>query len=166
MVRGFTPRFVIGKYELGLSFGKIQKLLLAQYQLDVSRGVLSEIVSRTAKKFGNAYEDIKSMLLEQSHLHADETGWRVNGNNHWLWSFSNDDVSFYKIDPTRSQDVVKNVLGEVFRGVLITDFYGAYNKIDCQKQKSLVPAHTTYVEATWISKASGPKTQRNHPIRP
>ena len=123
------------KYELGLSFGKITKLLLEQYNMKISRGVLSEIVSRTAKKFEYAYEDIKSMLLEQNHLHADETGWRVNGNNHWLWSFSNDEVSFYKIDPTRSQAVVKNVLGEVFRGVLITDFYGAYNKIDCQKQK-------------------------------
>ena len=126
------------KYELGLSFGKIRKLLSDQYNMEISRGVLSEIVSRTARKFEGAYEDIKSMLLEQKHLHADETGWRVNGNNHWLWSFSNEDVSFYKIDQARSQAVVKNVLGEVFRGVLVTDFYGAYNKIDCQKQKCWV----------------------------
>lgn len=123
------------KYELGLSFEKIQKLLLSQHQLDVSRGVLSAMVSRTAQKFKGCYEDIQSMLSQQGHLHADETGWRVNGNNHWLWSFSNEDVSFYKIDPTRSQAVVKNVLGEVYSGVLVTDFYGAYNQIDCAKQK-------------------------------
>jgi len=123
------------KYELGLTFGKIQKLLLDQYNMEISRGVLSEMITRTAKKFENAYEDLKTMLMDQNHLHADETGWRVDGNNHWLWSFSNNDVSFYQIDPTRSQEVVTNVLGEVFRGVLVTDFYGAYNKIDCAKQK-------------------------------
>lgn len=123
------------KFDLGLTFGKIQKLLRDQFNLDVSRGILSEMISRTAKKFESAYEDIKTLLLEQDYLHADETGWRVDGNNHWLWSFSSDNISFYKIDPTRSQDVVENVLGEVFQGVLITDFYAAYNKIECTKQK-------------------------------
>ncbi len=131
----FHAQVCYWKYELGLSFGKITNLLSDQYGMEISRGVLSEIISRTARKFEGAYEDIKSVLSEQGHLHADETGWRVNGNSHWLWSFSNDDVSFYKIDQTRSQDVVKNVLGEVFRGVLVSDFYAAYNKIDCQKQK-------------------------------
>jgi transposase len=53
----------------------------------------------------------------------------------WLWSFSNQDVSVYTIDPTRSQGVVEEILGEVFSGVLCSDFYGAYHKIESVKQK-------------------------------
>jgi len=71
-------------------------------------------------------------------LHADETGWRQDGRNFWLWSFTNDYLSFYSIDKSRSQAVVRRILGETFDGVLITDFYGGYNAIECAKQKCWV----------------------------
>ena len=74
-------------------------------------------------------------MRQQDHLHVDETGWRLDGKNGWLWSFSNQDVSVYTIDPSRGQCVVEDVLGEVFAGVLCSDFYGAYHKIDSAKQK-------------------------------
>jgi transposase len=123
------------KFDLGLTLPKIAKLLKDQYTLELSTGQLSEIISRTAEKFTAAYEDLKTSLLDQAHLHVDETSWRLDGKNAWLWSFSNADVSFYTIDPTRAQGVVEEVLGQVFAGVLCSDFYGAYHKIECKKQK-------------------------------
>jgi hypothetical protein len=59
----------------------------------------------------------------------------MDGKNAWLWSFSNQDVSFYTIDPSRGQSVLEDILGEVFGGVLCSDFYGAYHKIESEKQK-------------------------------
>jgi transposase len=123
------------KYSLGLTLLKIQKLLREQYNLELSTGQLSEIITRTAKKFADGYEDLKTSLHDQSHLHVDETGWRLDGRNAWLWSFSNQDVSVYVIDPSRGQGVVEEILGEVFGGVLCSDFYGAYHKINADKQK-------------------------------
>jgi transposase len=123
------------KYSLGLTLLKIQKLLMDQYSLHLSTGQVSEIISRTASKFADAYDDLKTSLHDQSHLHVDETGWRIDGKNAWLWSFSNQDVSIYTIDPSRGQGVVEEVLGEVFGGVLCSDFYGAYHRIQCAKQK-------------------------------
>lgn len=123
------------KYSLGLSLLKIQKLLTEQYGLNLSTGQLSEIITRSAKKFEDAYDDLKTSLHDQSHLHVDETGWRLDGKNGWLWSFSNQDVSFYTIDPSRGQGVVEEILGEVFGGVLCSDFYGVYHKIESEKQK-------------------------------
>jgi hypothetical protein len=120
---------------MGLTLGKIHKLLWDQYGLDISTGVLSEMVTRAAKKFKSGYEDLKTQLSDEKHLHADESGWRCMGDNHWLWSFSNDKMSFYKIDRSRSQQVVEELLGKSYSGVLISDFYGAYNKLQCQKQK-------------------------------
>lgn len=126
------------KYSLGLTLLKIQKLLMNQYELNISTGQLSEILSRSANKFEDAYAELKTKLREQDHLHVDETGWRVEGKNAWLWSFSNEDISVYTIGDSRGQDVVEEVLGEVFGGVLCSDFYGSYQKIKSLKQKCWV----------------------------
>ena len=126
------------KYGLGLTLGKIRTLLIAQYDLEISTGVISGILTRTSSWLEDTYEEIKTSLGEQSHLHADETGWRQDGRNFWLWSFTNDYLSFCTIEKSRSQEVVKRVLGETFDGVLITDFYGSYNAIDCVKQRCWV----------------------------
>lgn len=122
-------------FSLSLTFGKIEKLLFEQYRLKISRGQLSELVTRSAMEFNGAYEDLKTSLLDQPHLYADETGWRNDGDNWWLWSFSNNDVSCYVIDKSRGGKIVRNVLGDSYSGVLSSDFYGAYNGIVCEKQK-------------------------------
>lgn len=123
------------KYQMGLTLGKISRLLFEQYGLSISTGQIAELLNRSAKEFAGQYEAIEMSLPEAAHLHADETGWRVDGDNRWLWSFSNDSLSYYRIEAGRGQKVVDAVLGGRFDGVLITDCYSAYNKIDCMKQK-------------------------------
>jgi transposase len=123
------------KFDLGLTLGKIQRMLTSQYDLLISTGVLSEMVTRCGQKFKSEYIEMKTNLTKTSHLHADETGWRNGGNSEWLWSFSNDKVSVYMIVPSRAQKVVKDVLGDAYGGILVSDFYGGYNKISCRKQK-------------------------------
>jgi transposase len=123
------------KFDLGMTLGKIQRLISDRYDLNISTGVLSEMINRTASHFKPEYERNKSNLKRTSHLHADETGWRNGGNNEWLWSFSNENVSVFVIVPSRAQKVVKDVLGDEYGGTLVSDFYGGYNRISCKKQR-------------------------------
>lgn len=123
------------KFNLGLTLGKIAKGLKNQYGLLLSTGQISEILSRGGREFNETYEDLKAMLPDEAHLHADETGWRVSGKNHWLWSFSNERISVYTIAKSRAQKVVEEHLGKSFDGILVSDFYGAYNKLKARKQK-------------------------------
>lgn len=123
------------KFDLGMTLGKIQRLLMSQYSLKISTGVISEMITRCGNKFKSEYNQMKENLKKTSHLHADETGWRNGGISEWLWSFSNENTSVYVIVPSRAQKVVKDILGDVYNGVLVSDFYGAYNKIICKKQK-------------------------------
>jgi len=51
--------------------------------------------------------------------HADETGWKINGVNHWLWAFVNEMWAYYQIDRSRGSKVVKAVLGNPVPGVLV-----------------------------------------------
>ena len=66
------------------------------------------------------YEEIGNAARTSAVLHADETGWRVNGKTYWLWCFTNQDVTYYVIDRSRASPVV------------LRFFKKAYDGIDCR----------------------------------
>jgi len=84
------------------------------------------------------YEQLKQSLPQKPFTHADETGWRKDGVNHWLWCFAAPGTVVYLIDRRRSGKVVTSVLGTQYAGVLISDFLAAYNRIKSRKQRCLV----------------------------
>ncbi len=84
------------------------------------------------------YEQIKRSLPTKPFNHVDETGWRKEGVNQWLWCFAGPGAVFYLIDPRREGKVVTSVLGKKYSGVLISDFLASYNKIKSRKQRCLV----------------------------
>jgi hypothetical protein len=129
-----------------LPFRTIGLLLWVQYRLKVSVGELVEIVHSTAERGKKEAEAALHQVLASPVVHADETGWRENGRNGWLWSFSTPESSerplrYFHYDPSRSKAVVQSVLGiedetpssetpsseKAFEGVLVTDFYAAYS---------------------------------------
>ena len=81
------------KFGLGVTLQKIQALLWELMGLRISTGVLSEMVSRTGERLAPSYDELVAVLREQSVLYADESGWRVDGVNHYLWVFTNDDLA-------------------------------------------------------------------------
>lgn len=135
----YGPRLhaIIGywKFSMGLTLPKIQEMLIDQYQLKIATGQLSAILNRAAQYWGSIYEGLKQSLKSEKNLNADETGWRNDGVNHWLWSFSNDNVSYYTINRSRGSKVVKETLGDEFGGILSSDFYSSYAQIKSKKQK-------------------------------
>ncbi len=104
----------------------IQRLLKSLYGLHLSRGEISEILHAVARRGRGLYEQLKEAARGSPHVHADETSWRENGKNHWLWSFSTPDVRLLVEDPSRSHHVPERVLGERYRGILCSDFFSAY----------------------------------------
>lgn len=126
------------KFGLGLSLEKIQSLFHEFYGLNIASGTLSEMLSRLGEQMKPAYDILHEGILGAKVLNGDETGWRVDGINHWLWSFSCSTFVYYHIDRSRGQQVVSLVLGESFAGVLVSDFYNAYNLICALKQKCWV----------------------------
>lgn len=71
-------------------------------------------------------------------LNIDETGWKNNGENRWLWKFTDQDVSINQIMKGRGQKDLESVLGKIFGGRIISDFLSAYNAIEAKaKQRCL-----------------------------
>ena len=71
-------------------------------------------------------------------VYADETGWRTDGKNGWLWAVATPTQTVYHINKSRSGAVIEELLGKAFGGTLVSDFYSAYSKMNCKKQKCLV----------------------------
>lgn len=116
-------------YWVGMSVRNIVKLLATFWSFDVSPGGLTQAWINLAATLRPIYDDIGEQIKNTAVLHADETGWRISGITHWLWCFATDKLCYFVIDKSRGSPVIKRVLGKLFEGVLICDFWGAYNKI-------------------------------------
>lgn len=84
---------------------------------------------RLAGLLTTIYDEIGETIKEKGKLHSDETGWRVNGQTHWLWCFSDEENTYYQIERCRGSPVILEFLGKDFDGLLITDFSSAYNRV-------------------------------------
>jgi transposase len=126
-------------YGLGSTVSQIVETFNYHLQMPISQGGLVEMWHRLAKILTPWYEQLKKDALSSAVLHGDETGWRVNGRTHWLWCFGNCDVTYYMIDRSRGSPAIHEFFQEFFDGVLITDFWAAYNVARCaDRQMCLV----------------------------
>ncbi|MFC1601042.1 IS66 family transposase [Candidatus Sumerlaeota bacterium] len=127
-------------YGLGNSLGQIVQVFNALFQLPVSEGGLTQMWQRLAKVLEPWYDEIITEAAGSAVLHADETGWRVNGKTHWLWCFTQPSLTCYLIDESRGSKVLTEFLGECFEGILVSDFFSAYSAIK-DEQRQVCFAH-------------------------
>ena len=73
------------------------------------------------------YERLRSALPQCEAVHLDETATKESGRNAWLWTAVTADFTVFTIRPTRSADVVRDLLGPSFGGVVTSDRYAAYD---------------------------------------
>jgi transposase len=122
----------------GISLGSLVVILYQLFNFKLSPGALAKAMQRLAQLLKPEYDAIGEKVKNSSVLHLDETGWRISGITHWLWCFTNQLYCYFVIDQSRGSAVIKRVLGEIFRGTLISDFWSAYNKFQAwAKQKCL-----------------------------
>ena len=95
--------------------------------LKISDGEIYNILTRLKDSFGDYYETLVKKMREASTKHIDETSWRNNGINNWMWIFINKEVALYIIQKQRSSDVPKKVLGNQKDKFITTDRFSAYN---------------------------------------
>ena len=68
-------------------------------------------------------------------VHADETGWREDGTPGFIWTISTPTACLFHRDPSRAGTVADALLGSDFPGILVSDFYAAYDHFEGRKQR-------------------------------
>ena len=117
-----------------LPIRSIQWYLCTVHQLRLSVGAIVSAIHQTAQQAQPAVAAILDRIRASPVVHADETGWRQNGNNGYVWTFSTPTERYF-LRRGRGKTVVDEVLGEEFAGVLVSDCYAAYHHYGGPKQR-------------------------------
>src|SRR5436305_9612909 len=110
------------------SYSTVRKFLRDVVRVTISRGELERIIGKVSRALERPYEELLDGLPDQARLNVDETGHKQNGQRQWTWCFRAGLYTLFKIDPTRGADVLDEVLGTEFDGVLGGDYFSAYRR--------------------------------------
>src|SRR5262249_45226478 len=102
-----------------------------------SLGLGSKFKADTAVLLNGTYETILQKIVNGRLIHADETNVSVRGKAAYVWVFTNLEEVAYVFSPSRKGELVHALL-EKFKGVLVSDFYGVYDSLECPQQKCLI----------------------------
>ncbi len=122
-------------YGLGITIGQTRDVLGSHLHAEVTAGGLLDAWGRMAAALRPWYEQIAEQLRNTACLHADETGWRVDGQTHWLWCFCDADSCLYRIDRSRGTPALQKFFTEAFAGTLVSDFWAAYEQVCCDDRQ-------------------------------
>ena len=125
---GLTTLIAYLKGVCHASFSTVRKFLRDVVQVTLSRGYLVKILAKVSEALEKPYEELLQTLPEENTLNVDETGHKDRGQALWTWCFRAELYTLFKIDPTRSADVLIEVLGKEFDGVLGCDHFSAYRR--------------------------------------
>ena len=116
-----------------LTYSQIPNILQLLYGIDISQGCIRNILAETSSKSTGLYEMLREHILKESYVHSDETSWKIKGENHFTWILTNEAGSYYSVGESRGKGVAERLL-DGFRGILISDDYGAYKNLGLQRQ--------------------------------
>lgn len=121
---------------------KIPQLSVAEiinrlFKLPVTGGTISHQKALAADFYQETYQIILSRILNGNLIHADETRANVKGKTAYVWILTNLEEVAYIYTETRGGDFLAELL-QGFKGVLVSDFYAAYDSINCPQQKCLI----------------------------
>jgi transposase len=142
-------------YALGNTLSQIVEVFNFHLQMKITSGGLVQMWYRLQAILYPWYEQIQREALQSAVLFADESGWRVDGKTYWLWCFTTRDLTYYMIDRSRGSPALMKFFIEEFAGVLVTDFWGAYNAVVCALRQTCLVHLLRELEHTEKYKSPG-----------
>ncbi len=136
-----------------LTVRPIQAYLASLHGLTISSGEIIGLAQRVQAQLEPQLVEVKQQIRASPAVQMDETGWREDGINGYVWCACTPQLRYYEYHHSRGSEVVKAVLGESFEGVLGSDFYASYTIYAGLHQR--MPGCICYATAT-SSKSSIP----------
>ena len=110
------------------SYATIQALLRDVLGVELSSGQIARLVQKASRALEPAYAELRQALPLEALLNVDETGHKERGKNLWTWCFRAQRHTVFRIDGSRGSQVLIEMLGKKFDGVLGCDYFSAYRK--------------------------------------
>ena len=123
------------KHRLGVSYRKCSSVLVTLAGLVVASAALVRSGHRLRRLAQASYDRLVEAARRSVVQHVDETGWKIGGRSAWLWVFADAHATLYRIRKSRGHEVVIEVLGDDYQGVLVSDCFLAYDPLKFKKSK-------------------------------
>src|SRR3989344_5991738 len=120
---------LILKLDCRIPSNKVTSILSSVFGIKISDGEVYNILRQLSEALGDYYFELKKRIKEALVKNIDETSWRINGKNNWLWLFINNEIALYIVDRKRSSKVPIKILGNQEGKTAITDRHSAYNEL-------------------------------------
>lgn len=128
---------VLFRYEYRIPYRKVSRLFEQLYGCSISEAGVLHLCERMATTARSEYEDIQKQIQSADVLFADETPHLVDGSKSWLWVFTTGNRTLYAFRDSRGSEVLEDVLGDAFTGVIVCDGHRSY------------PAYHSWLQRCW-----------------
>lgn len=114
-----------------IPFKRMVDILNNVFGLQMSQGTVSNILQRMRKKAAKEMDAIREGIGQAQVVGADETGVRINGQQHWVWTFQTDALTYMTVDKGRGKAVIDRHFPDGLpQSVLVTDRHASYFKME------------------------------------
>ena len=104
----------------------LQEIFATLFGVSISLGSVCNHLKEMSKALEICCEELRTSLPKQPVLNIDESGWKTKAVARWLWVFVTPLVAYFHVAQSRSSQVLKDILGQSYSGVLCSDMYSAY----------------------------------------
>jgi transposase len=101
----------------------------------LSLGSIANLEQATSEAIAVPVEEVACTIREQPVVHADETGWYEHSKRAWLWAAITDHLALFLIRASSGSKVAKELLGEAFAGILVSDRWSAYAWVNLARRQ-------------------------------
>lgn len=123
------------KHDDRLPLRKVQSALLRDHDFKITHTGIMKIIRQVAKKLKEPYYEVIKKIRSSKVVYIDETGFKVDGENWWLWTFVCEDDVLFVIRKSRSKGVVEEILGKNYDGIISCDGWKTYESFSDMLQR-------------------------------
>jgi transposase len=116
-------------YWIGISLDHVCDVLRFFTGLELPKSQADSLLNQLSADWSEQYDAIAELLALQLVIYIDETGWKVGTRSCYTWAFSSAMHVLFRCGVSRSKAEAQAILGENFKGIGVSDDYGAYKNL-------------------------------------
>jgi len=118
-----------------LPLRKVESTLFRDHDFNITHTGIMKIIRKVANKLKEPYYEIIKQIRSSRVVYIDETQYKLNGETWWLWTFVCGDIVLFVIRKSRAKEVVEEILGKKFNGIISCDGWKTYESFSDNLQR-------------------------------
>jgi predicted RecB family nuclease len=134
---GFQAWVAYQRVALRQPYDAITQMMEDMFEEKITTSAAANFVRIVANRYGRAESNLLRQMLNSPFIHVDDTRINIQGENNYVWVFTDGVHVIFRMTATREANVVHELL-KGYKGVMISDFYPGFDSVDCRQQKCLI----------------------------